>query len=249
MPTALVVDDEPAIRELFHAFLSLQGYTVHTAADGVEGLAQAHRLRPQLMFLDNHMPRLTGLQVLERLQAAARETAVIFMSGLLDEQTCQTAQAFGARACLQKPIGLPDLARCLADLRARPRIRVLLADDHALVRRTLAGLLHAEPDLEVVGEVGDGQQAVAMARRLLPDVVLMDISMPGMDGLHATRAIKAACPTIQVIGLSAYDHTEQAQPMLDAGAVGYVSKTETAEALLAVIRTCRTWTAGTARRA
>jgi DNA-binding NarL/FixJ family response regulator len=116
-------------------------------------------------------------------------------------------------------------------------VRVLLVDDHVLLRRSLALLLSLEPDLQVVGEAGDGHRAIELTRALMPDVVLMDISMPGMNGIEATRVIRAEAPGVTVIGLSMYERSEQAKPMLDAGAAAYVSKTDPPEALLAVIRT------------
>jgi LuxR family transcriptional regulator, maltose regulon positive regulatory protein len=117
-------------------------------------------------------------------------------------------------------------------------MRVLIVDDHAVVRQALAMMLDQEADIEVVGEAGNGQEAVAQARELLPDVVLMDINMPGMNGIDATRIIRAEHPTVRVVGLSMHEHAEQAQPMLAAGAAGYVCKTEAPEVLLAAIRAC-----------
>ncbi len=239
MPVALVVDDEPSIRNLFEAFLSLQGYTVRTAADGVEALTQIQQEHPSLVLLDNHMPRMTGLELLQHLRSCAPEVPVILMSGLLDAEMYESAQRLGARACLQKPIGLPDLKRCLAAVQSRPRLRLLLADDHPVVRQGLAALLRQEEDLEVLGEAADGKIAVEMACNLRPDVVLMDVNMPVMNGLEATRAIRAACPKVSIIGFSVHDRSLQAPPMMEAGAVGYVGKTEPIDVLLAMIRTCR----------
>ncbi len=243
MPTALVVDGDPVLRDVYRALLTLHGYTVADAADGVAALEVIQAAPPDLVILDNDLPRMTGLEVLRHLQALGRQVAVILISALLDPETSAAAQALGVRACLQKPVGVPDLARYLAGVEARPRLRVLLADDHPVVRQGLAALLGTAPDFEVVGEASDGREAVDQTRALLPDVVLMDITMPRLDGIAATRAIKATCPGVCVIGLSVFDRNVQAQPMLEAGAVGYVSKTETAAVLFAVIRTCRAWAA------
>ena len=114
-------------------------------------------------------------------------------------------------------------------------IRVLLVDDHPSVRKGLSRLLDTEADMEVVGEAADGTLAIKMAHALRPDVVLMDINMPVMNGIEATRTIRAQCPQVQVIGMSI---TDQAQPLLDAGAVSYVSKAEDPRRLLAAIRAC-----------
>ncbi len=115
-------------------------------------------------------------------------------------------------------------------------MRVLVVDDHAVVRTALATMLEQEPDIEVVGVAADGKQGVELACALQPDVVLMDLSMPVMNGLEATRILTASCPHIRVIALSMFQHAEQAQPMLAAGAAAYVSKTDPPEMLLHTLR-------------
>ncbi len=105
-----------------------------------------------------------------------------------------------------------------------------------VVRQALATLSEQEPDIEIVGEARTGRAAVEQARALRPDVILMDVSMPEMDGIEATRIIHGECLATCVIGLSMYEQTEQAEAMRDAGAVGYVTKSATAEELLIVLR-------------
>jgi DNA-binding NarL/FixJ family response regulator len=117
-------------------------------------------------------------------------------------------------------------------------MRVLLVDDHAIVRQGLMYLLSAEPDLQVIAEAADGKTAVELTKRLRPDVVLMDINMPIMNGVEATRAICTQCSGVRVIGLSMFTATEQAETLLSAGAVGYASKTDPPQHLLATIRAC-----------
>ncbi len=117
-------------------------------------------------------------------------------------------------------------------------MRILIVDDHAIVREGLLRLVQSEPDVHVIGEAGDGKRAVELATALRPDIVLMDISMPGMNGIEATRVIARTCPGVQVIGLSMFTAAEQAQTILEAGAVGYVSKTDPPQQLLATLRAC-----------
>jgi PAS domain S-box-containing protein len=116
------------------------------------------------------------------------------------------------------------------------RIRVLLADDHAVMREGLARLIGEEADMEVVGQARDGNEAVRLAATLQPDVVLMDVSMPGLDGVEATRAIHGDLPHIRIIGLSMFEETERAQAMRDAGAECFLTKSGPAADLLAAIR-------------
>jgi len=115
------------------------------------------------------------------------------------------------------------------------RIRVLIADDHIIVRSGLRLLLEAEPDIDVVGEASDGREALNLVEKHLPDVVLMDITMPGMDGLEATRLIKASWPQINVLALTMHRSDEYFFEMLKAGASGYILKgAETSDLIQAV---------------
>jgi PAS domain S-box-containing protein len=116
------------------------------------------------------------------------------------------------------------------------QLRIVLADDHIVMRQGLAGLLRLEPDFEVAGEASDGEAAVGLVRELRPDVVVMDVSMPGMDGVEATRLIHREHPGVRVIGLSMFDSSERAAAMLEAGAVNYLAKSGPPEALIEAIR-------------
>lgn len=120
------------------------------------------------------------------------------------------------------------------------RIRILLADDHAILREGLRLVLEKEPDFQVVGEAGDGQEAVEKARALHPDLVLLDIAMPRLNGVEAARRIKRHCPEAKILVLTQYDDRAYVLPILQAGADGYILKqTESyhlAEGIRAVMR-------------
>jgi CheY-like chemotaxis protein len=123
-----------------------------------------------------------------------------------------------------------------AEPHAEHRLRVLVADDHEVVRQGLVALLSEEHTVEVVGEAANGREAVDLADRLHPDVVIMDIAMPLLDGDAATRQIKACRPQTRVIALSMHEEPEMREAMHEAGVESYVLKTAPAEELLAAIR-------------
>jgi len=119
------------------------------------------------------------------------------------------------------------------------KIRIMLVDDHAVVRSGLSAFLSVNPDLELVGEAENGEQAVVRANALKPDVILMDLMMPVMDGVAATMAIKKQNPGIQIIALTSFQEDELVQSALKAGAIGYLMKNVTARELAAAIKSAR----------
>lgn len=116
------------------------------------------------------------------------------------------------------------------------RIRVLIADDHAILREGVRALLALADDIEVVGEASDGQQAIEECRRLEPDVLLVDVAMPGLGGLEATLAVRRDLPDVKVLVLTQYDDREYVSRFLKAGVSGYVLKKAAGSELAAAIR-------------
>ena len=115
-------------------------------------------------------------------------------------------------------------------------IRVVVADDHTIVRQGLRSLLEDEPDIKVVGEADDGRRAVEVVEELRPDVVVMDLAMPGMNGVEATRQIRTSHPSVKVIALSMYSDEGFVHGVLDAGAAGYLLKDCAVEELANAVR-------------
>jgi len=115
-------------------------------------------------------------------------------------------------------------------------IRVMLVDDHAVVRSGLSAFLMAYDDLELVGEAASGERAVQLCQQVQPDVVLMDLMMPGMDGVTAIGLIREKCPTVQVIALTSFKEKEMVEGALQAGAIGYLLKDINADELASSIR-------------
>jgi DNA-binding NarL/FixJ family response regulator len=116
------------------------------------------------------------------------------------------------------------------------KIRVLLADDHTVVRQGLRAILAAEEDIEIVGEAENGRQTIQLAKKLLPDVAIIDIAMPVLNGLEATRQITRSVPSTKVLILSSYSDDEYVQQLTEAGAAGYLVKQTAANELLKAIR-------------
>jgi DNA-binding NarL/FixJ family response regulator len=120
--------------------------------------------------------------------------------------------------------------------RREEKLRILVADDHELVRRGIRGLLCARRGWSVVGEAVNGREAVEKASKLKPDIAILDISMPDLDGLHATRRIREAVPSTEVVVLTMHESDQMVRRVLDAGARGYVLKSDLAAHLVKAVR-------------
>jgi PAS domain S-box-containing protein len=167
--------------------------------------------------------------------------------------TIDSAPGKGSRFTLQIPLQLvlsPDVQNVVPEAQQRTPtewvtssaatgIRVLFADDHKVMRQGLIRLISSQPGIAVAGEAANGREAVELARQLHPDVILMDISMPEMDGIEATRCIKAELPEVRVIGLSMFEDKNSAQNIINAGADSFVPKTaSSAELLKKIYESC-----------
>jgi|ERR1700730_2245572 len=120
--------------------------------------------------------------------------------------------------------------------RGTKKLRILVADDHELVRRGIRGLLQARRGWRVVGEAADGREAVEKANKLKPNVAIVDISMPDLDGLQATRKIREAAPTTEVVVLTMHESDQMVRRVLDAGALGYVLKSDLSAHLVKAVK-------------
>jgi DNA-binding NarL/FixJ family response regulator len=131
---------------------------------------------------------------------------------------------------------LRGILRAEPPAKAVSRITVLIADDHPAFREGLKHLFESEDDLKVVGIASDGEQAVSLARELTPDVAVVDIAMPRLNGIEAIRRIKVASPGTSIVALSAYDYDSYVLPAIEAGALGYLLKTTGVSALVGTVR-------------
>jgi two-component system, NarL family, response regulator NreC len=141
----------------------------------------------------------------------------------------------GTLAEVGRDLASRSYARRGVPARTEP-VRVMLVDDHALVRAGFRAVLHASPDILVVGEAGDGEAAVSTALRVRPEVIVMDVDMPGGDGLTATRRLKEVAPDVRVLIVTMYEESEMLLEVLNAGARGYLSKSAAVRDLADAIR-------------
>ncbi|MGH8261208.1 MAG: response regulator [Steroidobacteraceae bacterium] len=118
-------------------------------------------------------------------------------------------------------------------------LRILIADDHELIRRGLAAALGDRPEWTIVAEAADGRQAVALATRTMPDIAVLDLTMPGLNGLEATRQIRAALPRVRVLIVTAHESEQLVREVLEAGALGYVLKSDAGRTLVQAIESLR----------
>jgi two-component system, NarL family, response regulator LiaR len=118
-----------------------------------------------------------------------------------------------------------DVIKKESNAESENQIAVLIADDHPLVREALRNLINTQQDMRVIGEAGNGEEAVKLAKELMPDIIIMDIGMPVMNGLEATKIIKRECPGIAILVLTVYTDDEHIIGILEAGAAGYLTKT------------------------
>jgi two-component system response regulator NreC len=116
------------------------------------------------------------------------------------------------------------------------RLRVFLADDHELVREGLCAIVNAQPDMECIGEAGDGRAAVEQVQKMLPDVAVLDVSMPGLNGLEAAKKLKKYCPEVRLLTLTRHTDDGYLQQLLKAGVSGYVLKQSASSVLLTALR-------------
>jgi PAS domain S-box-containing protein len=164
--------------------------------------------------------------------------------------TVESGVGQGTRVCLKVPaiksVKTPQLVTAFTDeekIQLPPEpdklsvgvIRVLFADDHKVLRQGLIRLVSGKPNIAVVGEAANGREALTLARQLAPDVIVMDVSMPGMDGIEATRRIKSELPEIRIIGLSMHEDKHVSRTMREAGAESFISKAASSEELLHAI--------------
>jgi DNA-binding NarL/FixJ family response regulator len=225
MSRILVVDDEPVVRGLVAELLSGAGHEVVTAATGEEALALLDGV--DLLVCDVGLPGVSGEAVAETARTRRPGLPALLMTG---------DPAESSPGGLAKPFAPSELLAAVAAVLGSTRFRVVVAEDHPAVRASLVAYLDAQEDMVVVGEAENGLQAVELAERETPHFVLMDIRMPVVDGIEATRAIKEKRRRTRIVLLSAYEHDELIEAGLEAGAEGFLLKGASGSELVAAVR-------------
>jgi DNA-binding NarL/FixJ family response regulator len=245
-PKILIVDDEGDFIQTLQTTLEDKEYQVVTAGNRINAEDMIRSQEPDLVILGTIMPRgdaflfhqwlkqSLGFSNLPIMVINAAPEKQLMKGWRLEEGLQCDAEDFLARPIEPAAI-LPRIQR-LIDKGVAKRIRVLVVDDHAVVRDGIRAVLSLQRDMQVVGEAVDGKDGVEKTIQLMPDVVLMDIVMPVMNGLDATREICSQYKETKVLVLTQYDDEENVQASREAGALGFIPKAAASTRLLAGIR-------------
>lgn len=248
----LIIDDHPLLRKGLRqlADFSPEIEIIGEADNGAQGLTMARETQSDLVLLDLFMPGMTGLEALKTLKQLEPAPKVIVLTVSDAQEDIVAALRGGADGYLLKdtdpeellmqlceagddgPILSPRIAERLGDAAQAEIQRVLIIDDHPLLRKGLHQLAELSTEIKLVGEADNGAQGVAMARELQPDLILLDLFMPGMTGLETLKALKQLEPVPKVVVLTVSDAQEDIFGALRAGADGYLLKDTDPEDLL-----------------
>ncbi len=245
-PRILIVDDDPDFTQDLQATLVAKAYQVVIASDRMHAELRVRSLEPDMIVLGTITPRgdaflfhqwvkqTLGFSNVPIMVINAPREEQLTKGWRLEEGLQCDAEDFLTRPV--EPAALVPRIRKLLDKEVAKRIRVLVVDDHAVVRDGIRAVLALQRDMQVVGEAADGKDALEKAIKLVPDVVLMDIVMPVMNGLEATREICRKCKGAKILVLTQYDDEENIRASCEAGALGFVPKAAASSRLLSGIR-------------
>jgi DNA-binding NarL/FixJ family response regulator len=241
----LIVDDDPGFTEDLKTTLEKESYSVSIASDRQDAENKVRSEEPDMIVLGTILPRgdaflfhkwmkqTLGFSNLPIMVVNAPPDKQIIKGWRMDEGMQCDAEDFLARPVTSAAL-VPRIQNLLN--RATKRIRVLIVDDHAVVRDGIRAVLALQRDMQVVGEAIDGKDGLQKAIELIPDVVVMDIVMPVMNGLDSAREICSKCKTAKVLMLTQYDDEENMLASRQAGAVGFIPKASASSHLLTGIR-------------
>jgi DNA-binding NarL/FixJ family response regulator len=232
----LVVDDHRMYRDGLKALLALQSdmEIVGEAENGQEAITRTRELYPDVILMDVKMPVMDGIEATRRIIAEMPEMKILALTMCPREVYSSGIMRAGARGYVSKG---DDIEQLTAAIRKETmKTKILIVDDHQMYREGLKAVLARQADMDVVGEAENGLDAVAKARELQPDVILMDVNMPVMDGAEATSRILAEQPGMKILALSVQAEDGYMSSMLRAGAMGYILKGSDSDELCGIIR-------------
>ncbi|MBN2373203.1 response regulator [bacterium] len=242
----LIIDDEPNFLLALQMTLEAKGYQVISASDKKEAQKKIRTSNADLVVLGTMTPygdAFTFHKLLKQ-DPITKDIPLLVVDApltkrLIDGWSMDEGMQMDAEDYVTKPIEPAELLPRIQALlkRTAKRIKVLIVDDHAVVRDGLRAVLKLQKDIEVVGEAVNGQDAAEKTLQLLPDVVLMDIVMPVMNGLEATKKISKECPQTRVLMLTQYDDEENILTAEQVGAYGFIPKRAATSQLITGIRT------------
>ena len=241
----LVVDDEPDFASALQHALESDVCEVTTAASRVEAQQALKTMDPDLVILGTLSPRGEAFSLHQWLRESpkTRDLPIIVMDASPEKQLVKgwrrdEAALMDAEDYLSKPIEPGALATRAQSIleKSHKRIRVLIVDDHSVVRDGIQSVLELQTDIEVVGQAVNGKEALAQVEGLSPDIVIMDIMMPEMNGLEATKRIYEEYPQTRVVMLSQYDDEENILAAEQLGAHGFIPKRAASSQLVNAIR-------------
>jgi DNA-binding NarL/FixJ family response regulator len=240
----LVIDDEPDFAEALRMTLEAKAYRVLTADNKAEGQAKM-REGPDVVILGTVTPIGQAFSLHKWLKQHPRykDVPLLVIDSRPQERFIRGWRKFEGMQLesddyVAKPIEPASVVVRVRRLleEATRKIRVLVADDHTMVRDGICAVLMLQRDLDIVGEAVNGKEAIEKVIRLLPDVALMDILMPTMSGLEATKQISTQCPQTKVLILTQYDEQENMLAASQVGAYGFIPKNAASEQLIAGIK-------------
>ena len=242
----LLVDDEPEFIADIQDKLLARGWQVFTAGNRSQAEEAARHQKPDLIILGTIVPRGDAFRLHQWLKQSPgfRQVPLIVVDASPEKRPIKgwrmdEGLKLEAEQYLIKPVESDSIvawAEKFLDKTLR-RIKVLVVDDHAVVREGICALLSLQKDMEVIGEAVDGRDAIDKVQRLTPNVAVMDIVMPVMSGLEATKRITQECPETKVLILTQYDEEENMFVAKQVGAYGFIAKSAASSDLLTGIRT------------
>lgn len=245
IPSVLVIDDEPDFVEALRRTLEANSYQVMNCSSRAVAQQMMMRDSPDVIVLGTLAPAGETFALYEWLEhhPAYKDVPLLVIDARYDERPIRGVRRFEGVQMdpddyVSKPVEPAALVPRLRSLleAAAKKIRILVTDDHTMVRTGICSVLSLQKDIEVVGEAADGREALDKALRLIPNVALMDIVMPVMSGIEATRLIVKECPETKVLILSQYDEEENMIVARQSGAYGFIPKKAASSELLNGIR-------------